>query len=75
MKKINSFEEYLSTYEKSVSHPEAFWAELAHSFVWKKKWDTVLKWGFDTPSVKWFEGGKLNITENCLDRHLEALGG
>ena len=75
MKKINSFEEYLSTYEKSVSHPEAFWAELAHSFVWKKKWDTVLKWDFDTPSVKWFEGGKLNITENCLDRHLEALGG
>ena len=74
MKKINSFEEYLSTYEKSVSHPEAFWAELAHSFVWKKKWDTVLKWDFDTPSVKWFEGGKLNITENCLDRHLEALG-
>ena len=75
MKKINSFEEYLSTYEKSVSHPEAFWAEIAHSFVWKKKWDTVLKWDFDTPSVKWFEGGKLNITENCLDRHLEALGG
>ena len=74
MKKINSIEEYLSTYEKSVSHPEAFWAELAHSFVWKKKWDTVLKWDFDTPSVKWFEGGKLNITENCLDRHLEALG-
>jgi len=74
MKKINSFEEYLSTYEKSVSHPEAFWTELAHSFVWKKKWDTVLKWDFDTPSVKWFEGGKLNITENCLDRHLEALG-
>ena len=74
MKKINSFEQYQATYKQSVSHPEAFWAELAHSFVWKKKWDTVLKWDFDTPSVKWFEGGKLNITENCLDRHLEALG-
>ncbi len=75
MKKINSIEQYQSAYKQSVSHPEAFWAELAHSFVWKKKWDTVLKWDFDTPSVKWFEGGKLNITENCLDRHLEALGG
>ena len=74
MKKINSIEQYQATYKQSVSHPEAFWAELAHSFVWKKKWDTVLKWDFDTPSVKWFEGGKLNITENCLDRHLEALG-
>ena len=74
MKKINSIEQYQSAYKQSVSHPEAFWAELAHSFVWKKKWDTVLKWDFHTPSVKWFEGGKLNITENCLDRHLEALG-
>lgn len=74
MKKINSIEQYQSAYKQSVSHPEAFWAEIAHSFVWKKKWDTVLKWDFDTPSVKWFEGGKLNITENCLDRHLEALG-
>ena len=74
MKKINSIEQYQATYKQSVSHPEAFWAEIAHSFVWKKKWDTVLKWDFDTPSVKWFEGGKLNITENCLDRHLEALG-
>ena len=74
MKKINSIEQYQSAYKQSVSHPEAFWAELAHSFVWKKKWDTVLKWDFDTPSVKWFEGGKLNITENCLDRHLEELG-
>ena len=74
MKKINSIEQYQSAYKQSVAHPEAFWAELAHSFVWKKKWDTVLKWDFDTPSVKWFEGGKLNITENCLDRHLEALG-
>ena len=74
MKKINSIEQYQATYKQSIAHPEAFWAELAHSFVWKKKWDTVLKWDFDTPSVKWFEGGKLNITENCLDRHLEALG-
>lgn len=74
MKKINSIEQYQSAYKQSVSQPEAFWAEIAHSFVWKKKWGTVLKWDFDTPTVKWFEGGKLNITENCLDRHLEALG-
>ena len=71
---IKSLEAYHQAYQKSVDQPEEFWAEIAENFVWKKKWDTVLKWDFDTPSVKWFEGGKLNITENCLDRHLEALG-
>ena len=47
---------------------------IAESFEWKKKWDKVLDWNFDEPNVKWFDGGQLNITENCLDRHLESIG-
>ena len=72
--RIRSFEEYKNEYQKSVDNPEAFWAEQADTFVWKKKWDKVLDWEFDTPDVKWFQGGTLNITENCLDRHLETKG-
>ncbi len=67
---IRSWEEYQAAYRRSVADPEGFWAEQARSFVWRKPWDKVLEWEFDTPSVKWFLGGKLNITENCLDRHL-----
>ncbi len=74
IEKINSFEEYQQEYQLSVDNPEQFWAEKASSFVWKKKWDNVLNWNFDEPSVKWFEGGELNITENCLDRHLDSRG-
>jgi len=74
MQKINSFVEYQSEYKKSVETPEAFWAEKADSFLWKRKWDRVLDWNFEEPKVKWFEGAKLNITENCIDRHLELLG-
>lgn len=70
MKTISSFEEYQSEYKKSVETPEAFWAEQAETFTWKKKWDKVLDWNFIDLNIKWFEGGKLNITENCLDRHL-----
>ncbi|MEL6660226.1 MAG: acetate--CoA ligase [Bacteroidota bacterium] len=69
---ISSFEEYQSVYKDSVQDPEAFWAKEAESFNWRKKWDKVLEWEFRTPDVKWFVGGKLNITENCLDRHLET---
>jgi acetyl-CoA synthetase len=72
--KINSFEDYQAAYQKSIEQPEAFWAEQAESFVWRKKWDTVLEWNFRTPTIKWFEGAKLNITENCLDRHLAERG-
>jgi acetyl-CoA synthetase len=68
---IKSFEEYNNHYKKSIEHPEEFWSEIANHFVWKKKWDQVLNWDFKNPSVKWFEGAKLNITENCLDRHLK----
>ena len=72
---IRSAQEYKAAYDKSVADPDGFWAEVASSFVWRKKWDTVLEWNFKDPDVKWFKGGKLNITENCLDRHLEARGG
>ena len=72
--KINTFAEYKKAYKKSVKDPEAFWDEIASTFSWKKKWDKTLEWDFKKPEVKWFQGGKLNITENCLDRHLEKLG-
>jgi acetyl-CoA synthetase len=68
--RIRTFEEYQHEYQASVANPEKFWEEKASEFVWKKKWDKVLEWDFIKPEVKWFIGGKLNITENCLDRHL-----
>lgn len=71
---IDSEEKYSEIYEKSVSDPEGFWDELAKSFSWKKKWDKVLEWDFVKPDVKWFINGKLNITENVLDRHLTERG-
>ena len=67
---LRSFEAYQEAYNKSMSDPEAFWAEVAENFTWKKKWDTVLDWNFKEPKIEWFKGGQLNITENCLDRHL-----
>lgn len=67
---IDSEEKYKKIYEKSVSDPEGFWGDIADSFRWKKKWDKVLEWDFIKPDVKWFVNGKLNITENILDRHL-----
>ena len=68
---INSFDDYKRVYAYSVAEPENFWAEVAETFYWQKKWDSVLEWNFTEPNVKWFSGAKLNITENCLDRHLE----
>jgi len=67
---IKSLAEYKTAYAKSVKEPEAFWAEVADNFTWKKKWDKVLDWNFTEPNIQWFKGAKLNITENCLDRHL-----
>lgn len=72
--RITSHQEYKDTYQKSTEQPEQFWDEVAQSFAWKKKWDKTLEWDFSIPEVKWFDGGKLNITENCLDRHLEKRG-
>ena len=73
-KKIKDFNSYKKEYERSVKFPAKFWEEKANNFLWKKKWDKVLSWDFTKPDVKWFIGGQLNITENCLDRHLEKRG-
>jgi acetyl-CoA synthetase len=71
---IKSFEDYQRVYQHSVEQPEQFWDTVASSFVWKKKWNKVLDWNFKEPDINWFVGGKLNITENCLDRHLADKG-
>ena len=71
---IKTADQYKTAYEKSVNDPEGFWGEIASTFYWRKKWDKVLEWDFKKPTIKWFAGGKLNITENCIDRHLETLG-
>jgi len=65
---------YRAAYKQSVEDPEKFWAAIAENFSWKKKWDKVLNWNFEEPKIEWFTGGKLNITENCIDRHLASLG-
>ena len=71
---IKSLEQYHEAYKKSIDTPEIFWNEIAATFTWQKKWDQTLDWNFSAPKVEWFKGGKLNITENCLDRHLEKNG-
>lgn len=72
---IKGLEEYFQVYRKSVNEPEQFWEEIAEeNFVWRKRWDKVLEWDFEKPEVKWFQGAQLNITENCLDRHLYTRG-
>lgn len=72
---IKHLEEYFQVYRKSIENPEAFWEEIAEEhFTWQKRWDNVLSWDFSKPEVKWFDGAKLNITENCLDRHLYTRG-
>ncbi len=72
---IKHLEEYYKVYRKSVREPKVFWEEIAEEhFVWRKRWKNVLKWDFKKPEVKWYEGAKLNITENCIDRHLRANG-
>ncbi|MEJ2585828.1 MAG: acetate--CoA ligase [Robiginitalea sp.] len=73
---IKHLEEYFQVYRKSVRDPESFWEEIAEEhFIWRKKWDRVLQWDFQKPEVTWFEGARLNITENCLDRHLPRRAG
>jgi acetyl-CoA synthetase len=59
---------YRAAYQRSIESPEEFWGNIAESFMWHKKWGKVLDWNFTTPKIEWFKGGKLNITENCLDR-------
>lgn len=71
---IRSMDEYEMAYRVSVNQPEEYWASVAQHFQWKKKWDKVLEWNFKEPKIEWFKGAKLNITENCIDRHLATLG-
>lgn len=72
---IKHLEEYYQVYRKSLRNPENFWEEIAEEhFVWRKKWDNVLQWDFTKPEIKWFDGAKLNITENCIDRHIHIRG-
>ncbi|MBS1607183.1 MAG: acetate--CoA ligase [Bacteroidetes bacterium] len=71
---IKSYEQYKEAYKKSIEDPESFWAGVAENFQWRKKWDKVLEWNFKEPEIEWFKGGKLNITENCIDRHLATMG-
>ena len=71
---IQSIEQYHEVYQQSVADPEGFWKAQAETFVWRKPFKKVLKWDFKKPDVRWFLGGKLNITENCLDRHLKTRG-
>ncbi|MCF6308470.1 MAG: acetate--CoA ligase [Flavobacteriaceae bacterium] len=72
---IKHLEEYFKVYRKSVREPEIFWEEIAEEhFLWRKRWNKVLSWDFQKPEIKWFEGAQLNITENCIDRHLVTKG-
>ncbi len=71
---IKTLEQYHKVYKHSVEQPEEFWADIASQFLWKKKWNKVLNWNFKEPYIKWFDGATLNITENCLDRHLAERG-
>ena len=70
---ITSLEQYHIDYKKSIEDPAGFWDDVAGNFLWKKKWDKVLGWNFTEPKIEWFKGGKLNITENCIDRHLATM--
>jgi acetyl-CoA synthetase len=70
---IKSLEQYQSEYKKSVEDPEKFWGDIAANFYWRKKWESVLNWNFTEPKIEWYKGGKLNITENCIDRHLATM--
>lgn len=69
---IKSLKEYYTKYAESVTNPEQFWDNIAQTFQWRKKWDKTLEWNFEEPNIKWFINGKVNITENCLDRHLKT---
>jgi|TARA_B110000240_G_C13506829_1_gene456783 acetyl-CoA synthetase len=68
---IKTQEDYKAAYEHAIERPEEFWKGIADNYQWRKPWTTLLEWEFTTPTIKWFKEGKLNITENCLDRHLK----
>ena len=68
---IKTQEDYKAAYQHAIERPEEFWKGIADNYQWRKPWTTLLEWEFTTPTIKWFKEGKLNITENCLDRHLK----
>jgi acetyl-CoA synthetase len=72
--RIHTLSGYLYEYQKSVTQPEEFWARIADSFHWRKRWSSVLKWDFEKPDINWFVDAKLNITENIFERHLFTIG-
>ena len=72
--RLHTLSGYLHEYQKSVAQPEEFWARIADSFHWRKRWSSVLKWNFEKPDVKWFVNAKLNITENIFERYLYTIG-
>lgn len=72
--RIESQSEYSEAYKYSIEQPEKFWEEIAYNFTWRKPWSKTLEWNFSEPDIKWFRDGQLNITENCLDRHLATRG-
>ena len=69
---IQTMDQYQEIYDRSIQDRDAFWAEIAERITWFKKWDTVSNFNFVNADIKWFEGGKLNVSYNCLDRHVEA---
>ncbi|RMG65454.1 MAG: acetyl-coenzyme A synthetase, partial [Calditrichaeota bacterium] len=69
---IKSLDEYRQLYQRSVDDPEGFWGEVAERLHWFQKWDQVMAYDFVNANIRWFEGGKLNVSYNCLDRHVEA---
>ena len=72
---IKNIKDYISAYSESVDNPEKFWEKIAsNNFKWKRKWDSVLTYDFSIPKIEWFSGAELNITENCIDRHLSDKG-
>ena len=72
--RLRSMADYHTARTRSITDPEGFWAGIASAFTWKQPWGKVVEWDFEKPDVKWFIGGKLNITENCLDRNLAERG-
>ena len=72
--RLRNWQDYEQAFHHSVQDPEGFWENIANEFSWNKKWDRVLEWNFREPKIEWFKGAKLNITENCLDRHIESKG-
>tara|TARA_B110000444_G_scaffold54016_1_gene50083 strand:- start:1377 stop:3272 length:1896 start_codon:yes stop_codon:yes gene_type:complete len=71
---ISTIEEYNTACKNAFENPETFWDDIASHYQWQKRWSKTLNWNFKEPKINWFQGGKLNITENCLDRHLKNNG-